>query len=556
MNTKPNHTLPLKTCVTPEGRFVHLTHRPSFEVANLREDDHIVPLGWTEDGRPLMNHANFPPLAVQEPEADTIYEIPNPFPFRGATYICKSWADARAGNPAGIAMAKPSPVSLHRSMADRLQKGGENSSMQQVLNSLPDPLQLALASTSTDPADLQLLAESCCRFQHDSDNRPTGLMYEQDAKGRHRPCIIHHQLFETVANNPHLPDDYKEAMVLRPGAQGGNEIVGEWRSGQSHIYEYLRRNSYIPWGHYAANMAHDAVRYAIGDLTLEDITGLRHLYYQRTYTRLARDLKAAPVTPRSRIPMTSLEALRSTLLDRIRTGQGAELAFNCSLWGWNYGFGYASSGYRLHASHQQIHQQFAMIPREVSLEGTGSAATQQAYACGDLIKDLVGTYRRQTGADFFTCYQNALAANQRLDGRTDRPASLVVYEDEHMLLFVPKAQTSQWELQLMPVTSIGNILEADTDVRRSLDRALFVAMRILAGMGATMISVIEYSKRFDDPETGQRLLYDFLPKMPESPGAFSEAQLRWINGHYPEDFAEACRMQLKKTEDIEKAVLE
>jgi hypothetical protein len=27
-------------------------------------------------------------------------------------------------------------------------------------------------------------------------------------------------------------------------------------------------------------------------------------------------------------------------------------------------------------------------------------------------------------------------------------------------------------------------------------------------------------------------------------GAFSEAQLRWINGHYPEDFASACRLQI------------
>jgi hypothetical protein len=250
--------------------------------------------------------------------------------------------------------------------------------------------------------------------------------------------------------------------------------------------------------------------------------------------------------------IASMETLRATLLDRIRTGQGTDLTFNCALWGWNYGFGYASSGYRLHASHQQIHQQFAMIPREVSLEAADSAATQRTYACGDLINDLVETYRRQTGADFFTCYQNALATNQRLDGRTDRPASLVVYEDEHILLFVPKAQTSQWELQLMPVTPIGNILEADTDVRRSLDRALFVAMRILTGMGATMISVIEYSKRFDDPETGQRLLYDFLPKMPESPGAFSEAQLRWINGHYPEDFAEVCRRQHARMESLDR----
>ena len=29
-------------------------------------------------------------------------------------------------------------------------------------------------------------------------------------------------------------------------------------------------------------------------------------------------------------------------------------------------------------------------------------------------------------------------------------------------------------------------------------------------------------------------------------GAFSEAQMRFINGHYPEDFALACRTQLDR----------
>jgi len=37
-------------------------------------------------------------------------------------------------------------------------------------------------------------------------------------------------------------------------------------------------------------------------------------------------------------------------------------------------------------------------------------------------------------------------------------------------------------------------------------------------------------------------------KLPESPGAFTEAQLRWINGHYPEDFAAACRSRLSDIE--------
>ena len=94
----------------------------------------------------------------------------------------------------------------------------------------------------------------------------------------------------------------------------------------------------------------------------------------------------------------------------------------------------------------------------------------------------------------------------------------------------------------MPKKPVGNILEADPAMRESLDKAMLTAMRVLTRLGAAMITVFEYSKRFDARDTDQRILYVFLPRLPESPGAFSESQLRWINGHYPEDFALACRL--------------
>ena len=71
-------------------------------------------------------------------------------------------------------------------------------------------------------------------------------------------------------------------------------------------------------------------------------------------------------------------------------------------------------------------------------------------------------------------------------------------------------------------------------------------MTVLAGLGARMITTIEYAGRISSADREQRLLYSFLPRLPESPGAFSEAQLRWINGHYPEDFAAACRLRLNR----------
>jgi hypothetical protein len=161
-----------------------------------------------------------------------------------------------------------------------------------------------------------------------------------------------------------------------------------------------------------------------------------------------------------------------------------------------------------------------------------------------LIRDFVRQYRQSTGGPFFETYIAAIRRNRRMDDRDDRENSLVVYEDERVMVFVPKAQTSQWELQLMTLAPVGNILETDSRTRASLDRAILITMKILTALGARMVTVIEYAKRFDNEDDDQRLLYAFLPRLPESPGAFSEAQLRWINGHYPEDFAASCRRRL------------
>jgi hypothetical protein len=532
----------LGTSVSPEGRFVWALHQPRFHVRNLRRDDFIETLGRDRLGTTRTNAANFPPGDVQEAGADPIFEVANPLPFRGTTFIGKAWADATAADPTRIAIAPPSKVSLDRSLKKSLALPAD--AMDRVFSHLPDPVRLALATTSTDPNDLKRLAEISCEFVWDTGGaRPVALVHATDARGQLEPKIFNHRLFEAVANNPHLPDAFKEVMVLRPGIQGGSEIVGQWRSPGSHVFEYLRRNSYIPWGHYAANMAHDAIRYAAGDLSAEDTRGLRHLYYQRTYARLAQELNLALPAGRRKFSFQELENLRQNIVQSLEQGRKTE--FTATLWGWNYGFDYAPSGYRLHASHQQIHQQFALVPEQVPLADGDAARTKPAYACGDMIHTFAETYGRLTGADFFACYEKALTANKRMDGSTNRPAALQVYADDRVMLFVPKAQTSQWELQLMPLKPVGNIIEADEGMRQSLDRGLLIAMRILAAMGAAMITVFEYNKRIHRLDSTQRLLYVFLPRLPESPGAFSEAQLRWINGHYPEDFALACRLRLE-----------
>lgn len=545
----PSRSHTLRSSVHPDGRFQFAHHRPSYRVANLRDRDVIDALGRLDDGRAVTNAGNFPKGDVTVPAAEGVYEIANAFPFRGTTYIGKAWADAKRADPTAIRLPAQTGMSMTDWFRDHLPGGVDAAVSKDLLRALPEPVQLALAVNSTDPADLVALAEAAADFVHDpSGGRPAGLRYTTRGDHRPSPCIRSHALFEAVANNRHLPDVYKDAMVLRPGAQGGSAIVGEYRArGRSHVFEYLRANSYIPWGHYAANMANDAVRYHPEALSMDDMTGMRHLYYQRTYVRLAAMAGLTSGVQGRPLTADELEDLRGRIHDHLHDPRHARrLDLNASLWGWNFGFDYAPSRYRLHASHQQVHQQYALIPRQVpAVASSGGPATQlPAYACGDLIDDFIRCFREKTGTDFFPAYIQALRTNCRTDGDRNAESSLIVYGDADVMLFVPKAQTSQWELQVITLGPAGNILETDAPTRRSLDRALLIALRTLGAMGARMVSTIEYAKRFDAGPTGQHLLYSLLPRLPESPGAFSEAQLRWIVGHYPEDFAAACRAHM------------
>lgn len=522
----------MKSSVTPNGFQVGV-HKPLYRVENLRTTTSITSLGEFMDGGRCENLRNFPASDVVEEGARWIYEIANPFPFRGTTYIDSGWAGSRAEAPESIKIDASPQCSLKKLLTGHMDENG----LQKLLADLPKPLLYDLAANSTDGDELVLLAENCCRFVHDADGRPSGLVYQKKG-AQTRADIDDFELFETVANNPYLPDTYKEVMVLRPGVQGDSEIVGDFRQDETHVFEYLRRNSYIPWGHYAANMANDAIRYRTTDLNRTDMRGLRRLYYQRSYVTLARQL-GLEVDVRGRgFTKTELEQLRLDILAVLEDKAGFHPA---TLWGWNFGYDFSGSGYRLHASHQMIHQQYAMVPELVA---TLDGGEMDSYSCGDLIADTVEGYRRAYERDFFSDYLSAIRENRRMDGR-ELPADLIVHEDASVLLFVPKAQVSQWELQLMVTADengqpVGNILEADETVRTAIDEGILLAQHIYAALGAKMVTSLEYPKRIG-VVNGQRLVYSFLPKLPWSMGAFSEAQLRFICGHFPEDFARACR---------------
>lgn len=537
------HHSQFRTSVTPEGKFLVILHRPSYNVANLREQDQFAVLGHGPDGTALDNRRNFPESDVRVAAARAVYEIPNAFPFRGTTYIDSGWADARAAARAAdsgsIGLPPAGDCSLRKSL-QTLPAGRDFSS---VLSALPRQLLYTLAACSTDPKELVMLAENCCRIEHDEAGHPRGLRYRPGRGGGLRPDTDDFELFETVANNPFLPDAYKEVMVLRPGVQGDSEIVGDWVGRGTRVVEYLRSNSYVPGGHYASNMASDAVRYRTADLSEQDMQGLRHLYYQRVYVVLAARMGISIPARRRRLTETELEELRLRIVRSLDSN--TERA--ATLWGWNYGYDFSGSGYRLHASHQMIHQQYALVPeRGPTADGESIMPT---FSIGDLVADTVARYGRATGSDFFRDLLAAVRGNVRTDGK-EGEHNLVVWEDENVLLFVPKAQVSQWELQLMVTADadgapVGNVVEAPAAVRRSIDRGILTAQHIYAGLNARMVTSIELPGRLGTVN-GQRLLYSFLPKLPWSMGAFSEAELRFICGHYPEDFAACCRLQVTR----------
>jgi hypothetical protein len=535
----------LRSCIGENGQFIVGVHKPEFTIKNLRDHDHFASLGQLEDGTVVDNTVNFPGDDLYEPCADIIYEIANPFPFRGTTYINSAWADTKAAQPETIKISAPEPCSLIQNF-ERF-KGNKSTGIEDkkaLLDILPHPLLIALAQASSDPEELILLAKKACNILFDPrDRTPSGIRFKKNRQRAIIPDIYDYELFEVLVNNKYLPDDYKNALVLKPGVQGKNEITGEYLSqnGNTHVFEYLRRNSYIPWGHFASNMANDAIRYSALELSLEDMKGIRHLYYQRAFVRLAQSIGINIPGKRGCLAQKELEDLRSKILIKLELSPCTPLEFNSTLWGWNFGFGFAQSGHRLHASHQMIHQQNAMVPKYVQ---TFSGKMSSSFACGDLIRDFIEQYKRTTGKPFFETYLTAIKNNTRTDGKTIGESSLIIMEDDHTILFAPKAQVSEWELQLMPKTACGNILEAGTHMRESLDRAILTAVKVLESLGVQMVTTIEFSKRFDSKNCDQRLLYSFLPILPHAPATFSEAQLRWISGCYPEDFAHICRVAI------------
>ena len=94
----------LRTCVSPDGKFVCGVHRPCYRVENLRSGSSVSMMGTLPDGRPVGNRNNFPGGDIEVSQGDRVYEIPNAFPFKGTTYISEFFAGSAARGPGCIAL--------------------------------------------------------------------------------------------------------------------------------------------------------------------------------------------------------------------------------------------------------------------------------------------------------------------------------------------------------------------------------------------------------------------------------------------------------------------
>jgi len=533
----------INTCVLPSGCFTWGNHDPEYEVFNLRINSEINKLGLDIEGNDVANQQNFPQTNINVLNKGQIIEIINPFPCFGATYIIKNQADR-------FSLPRFAPYIPHQSdisnpdteFLELLLKGSLSYNNKNfTLKSLGRRLLMALAKITDNPEILIEILKLSCEMTFDENGMPSGMLYLKNNYNILKPVIYDHELFEIATNNSNLPDEYKLNAVLKPGVQGDSPIVGEYLNGKTHIWEYLRANSYIPWGHYASNMAHDSVRYSAGDITHDDMIGLRHLYYQRVYINMAIETGILlPEKPKFNEYSAKLEDIRLLIINKIQ--EGASLSFNATIWGWNYGFDYSASGFRLNASHQQTHQQYAFIKREISSDNHDCFKT---FALGDYLSNFIKDYKNYHNVSFFESYIKAICNNSRFDNRDDLPKSLIIHEDENCMLFAPKAQRCHGELQIMTKKPVGNILFCDIETRKSLDRAIYLGIKALHHIGAKMVTSYEISSRFDDYDSDQRLIYCMLPRHPQSPGAFSEKMERWVTGHYPEDFAGHLREKIK-----------
>lgn len=88
----------LQTGVAATGEFIYGIHKPKYTASNLRQNDYIITLGHGPDHTEIDNTDNFPADNIHVASSAWVFGIPNAFPFMGAGFVLKTYADGATGN--------------------------------------------------------------------------------------------------------------------------------------------------------------------------------------------------------------------------------------------------------------------------------------------------------------------------------------------------------------------------------------------------------------------------------------------------------------------------
>jgi len=185
------------------------------------------------------------------------------------------------------------------------------------------------------------------------------------------------------------------------------------------------------------------------------------------------------------------------------------------------------------------------------------ANTEDSFIQSDIIADTVDIYRREIGVDIFDYYHIAL-----------RRAGLVIWEDNNAVLFAPFAPMFKDQLEIFCKSpSAANFIDADSSTRKSVNLALYLAIRGLTELkvplnpenpsdlsnlipaGVESFNMNFSQRNLNDRRVGQRLMLSIKPR--SSTLAFAELAGLYVIDRYPEHTAQFMRMAITSSTDTD-----
>jgi len=208
-------------------------------------------------------------------------------------------------------------------------------------------------------------------------------------------------------------------------------------------------------------------------------------------------------------------------------GAGIEFGFNSSVKHLVLGHRTRSSA---GASIPHIHKQvWGMAPKTANL--------------AEHLIQVSDAWWRQ-GIDYQGQYLKALGEKGNYDH------SYIVWDDEHVALYVPYGQCSLHEMQVMVKKPVAHLLELSEAQMISLSKAEYIALRIYSALKVTSYNTVALSKLFNDHRAPTfRMVVVFVTR--EVDLAMSELSLLYVVDKHPWDSREEIEKILEEGYDDE-----